>query len=72
MDKQHSNEAHAVPTTRDKGPGWSHIRQCLPGSDGLAKRRAEFADLLADLVTAVGAIDALDRQRLPADLRAAA
>ena len=43
-----------------------------PGSEGLAKRRTDFADELAALVTAVGAIDTLDRQRLPADLRAAA
>ena len=43
-----------------------------PGSEGLAKRRSEFADELAALVTAVGEIDTLDRQRLPADLRAAA
>ena len=43
-----------------------------PGSEGLAKRRSEFADELAAFVTAVGEIDTLDRQRLPADLRAAA
>ena len=43
-----------------------------PGSEGLAKRRADFAAELAELVTAVGEIDALDRQRLPVDLRAAA
>ena len=43
-----------------------------PGTEGLANRRAAFAAELAELVTAVGAIDKLDRQRLPADLRAAA
>ena len=43
-----------------------------PGTKDLAKRRAEFAGELARLVTAVGAIDSLDRQRLPADLREAA
>lgn len=39
-----------------------------PGDPTLAARRAEFAAELAALVVAVGAIDALDRERLPARL----
>jgi len=43
-----------------------------PGDDKLAARRAAFAQELTALVAAVGAIDALDQQRMPARLGAAA
>ena len=43
-----------------------------PGEAGLAARRAAFAAELAEVVAAVGAIDELDRQRLPVRLGAAA
>ena len=39
-----------------------------PGGDALVARRKKFASELAALVTAVGAIDALDQERLPARL----
>ena len=39
-----------------------------PGDDALGERRAAFAAELATVVAAVNAIDALDRQRLPARL----
>ena len=39
-----------------------------PGGDALVARRKKFARELAALVTAVGAIDALDQERLPARL----
>ncbi|HRH85240.1 MAG TPA: 1-acyl-sn-glycerol-3-phosphate acyltransferase [Rubrivivax sp.] len=43
-----------------------------PGDPTLAARRADFAKELTALVTATGAIDALDQQRMPARLGATA
>ena len=39
-----------------------------PGGDALIARRKKFASELAAVVTAVGAIDALDQERLPTRL----